>query len=453
MPVDAGVTETQCSGQATCGLDRIRAAAIRDRKLRFNNLMHHLDLALLRRAYLALNRRAARGTDGLSWAAYGEQLEERLPRLLERIHSGQYRPQPVRRAWIAKADGGQRPLGVTSVEDKVVQQALVWVLGSIYEVDFLGFSYGFRPGRSQHHALDALYVAITQRKVGWILDTDIRAFFDCVDHDWLLTFVAHRVSDRRVLGLIERMLKAGVMEDNGWQTAEAGTPQGGVLSPLLANIYLHYSLDLWVSAWRKRCARGEVYIVRYADDAVLAFQYRSDAEAMRRQLAERLARFSLELHPAKTQLLEFGRFADSNRAKRGEGRPETFVFLGFTHICGQRRSDGGFAVHRVTAAKSVRKFVTEVKAWLMKHRHEPVAVQGRYLRQALLGFMYYFGVPGNTEALGAVRGLVCKAWFAALRRRSQKAVKLTWQKMQKHIRQWVPSLRIVHPYPNQRLRV
>lgn len=447
------MTGTQSPRQAECGLDRIRAAARRDRALRFTNLMHHLDVEHLRRAYQALNRKAARGVDGLSWEDYGLELETRLHELHSRIHRGRYRPQPVRRVWIPKADGRQRPLGVTSVEDKLVQQALVELLNPIYETEFKGFSYGFRPGRSQHDALDALHVAITQRKVSWILDTDISAFFDSVDHEWLLKFVAHRVADRRVLRLIEQTLTAGVMEEGQWHPTKSGTPQGGVLSPLLANIYLHYSLDLWADAWRKRHARGDVYIVRYADDAVLGFQYRDDAHRFRRALTERLAKFSLELHPEKTRLVEFGRYAAENRAKRKEGKPETFAFLGFTHLCGTRRTDGRFTVHRTTVSKRVRGFVTDLKTWLLSNRHIPVAAQGQYLRQALQGFANYFGVPGNIGALNAVRTQACRAWFRALRRRSQKAVRLTWQKMQIIIRQWVPSMRIVHPHPNQRLRV
>lgn len=447
------MTGTQSPGEADCGLDRVRAAAKRDRTLRLTNLMHHLDVELLRSAYQALNRKAARGVDDLSWADYGQELDARLLDLHSRIHGGRYRPQPVRRVWIPKADGRQRPLGVTSIEDKLVQQALVFLLNPIYETDFKGFSYGFRPGRSQHDALDALHVAITQRKVSWILDTDISAFFDRVDHDWLLKFVAHRVGDRRVLRLIERTLTAGVMEDEQWHPSPAGTPQGGVLSPLLANIYLHYSLDLWADAWRKRHARGEVYIVRYADDAVLGFQYRDDANRFRGALTERLAKFSLELHPEKTRLVEFGRFAATNRSQRKEGKPETFAFLGFTHICGKRRSDGRFTVHRTTVNKRLREFVGTLKDWLRTNRHLPVAAQGRFVRQALQGFANYFGVPGNIGALSAARTQVCRAWFRALRRRSQKAVRLNWRKMQSVIRQWVPSMRIVHPHPNARLRV
>jgi RNA-directed DNA polymerase len=447
------VTGTQSPGQADSGLDRVRAAAKRDRTLRLSNLMHHLDVDLLRRAYEALNRKAARGVDGLSWEDYGQELDARLQDLHSRIHSGRYRPQPVRRVWIPKADGRQRPLGVTSTEDKLVQQALVYLLNPIYETDFKGFSYGFRPGRSQHDALDALHVAITQRKVSWILDTDISAFFDSVDHGWLLKFVAHRVADRRVLRLIEQTLTAGVVEGEQWHPTKTGTPQGGVLSPLLANIYLHYSLDLWVDAWRKRYARGDVYVVRYADDAVLGFQYRDDANRFRRALTERLAKFSLKLHPEKTRLVEFGRYAETNRAKRKEGKPETFAFLGFTHICGRRRSDGGFTVHRTTMSKRLRGFVSTLKDWLRTNRHIPVAAQGQLVRQALQGFANYFGVPGNIGALNAARTQVCRAWFRALRRRSQKAVRLNWQKMQHVIRQWVPSMRIVHPHPNERLRV
>jgi group II intron reverse transcriptase/maturase len=453
MPIEPPVTGTQSPGETEDGLDRIRAAAKKDGNLRFDNLMHHLDVALLRQAYLALNRKAARGVDRMSWEDYGSDLETRLEQLHARLHGGRYRPQPVRRVWIPKADGKLRPLGVTGVEDKVVQQALVWVLERIYEEDFKGFSYGFRPGRSQHNALDALYVAITQRKVSWILDTDISAFFDSVDHGWLMKFVSHRIADRRILRLIEQTLKAGVMEEGKWQATRAGTPQGGVLSPLLANIYLHYSLDLWVEAWRKRKARGEVYIVRYADDAVLGFQYRDDAHRLRRELTERLEKFSLQLHPEKTRLLEFGRYADANRAERGEGKPETFSFLGFTHICARKRSNGGFTVLRITLGKRLRGFVANMKAWAMTNRHLPIAVQGKYLKLALQGFANYFGVPGNKGTLDAVRGQICKGWFRALRRRSQKAVRLNWRKMQYIIQQWIPSLRIVHPYPNQRLRV
>ncbi|WP_430755017.1 group II intron reverse transcriptase/maturase [Magnetovirga frankeli] len=447
------MTETQSSGQAEAGLGRLRAAAQRDRTLRFNNLMHHIGIDRLRKAYLALNRKAARGVDGLSWKAYGEGLEARLVDLHARLHSGRYRPQPVQRVWIPKADGRKRPLGITAVEDKLVQQALVGVLETIYEVDFKGFSYGFRPGRSQHHALDALYVAITQRKVSWILDTDISTFFDSVDHDWLMRFVSHRVADRRVLRLIEQMLTAGIMEEGEWQLSEQGTPQGGVLSPLLANIYLHYSLDLWVEAWRKRRARGEVYIVRYADDAVLGFQYHDDAQRLRQDLTERLRRFNLQLHPEKTRLVEFGRFAEANRKQRGQGKPETFAFLGFTHACAKRRSDGGFTILRTTLAKKLRGFVERLKDWLLKNRHLPVAEQGRMVSQKLRGFALYFGVPGNSGVLSTVRGLAIKIWFRALRRRSQKAVSLNWEKMKKIVHQWVPSLRIVHPYPNERLRV
>ena len=453
MPEKPPVTGTQSPGETEDGLDRLRAAAKKNKELKFDNLMHHIDIKMLRRAYFALNRQAAKGVDRQSWEDYGRSLEPQIERLHTRLHEGKYRPKPVRRVWIPKADGRLRPLGVTSIEDKLVQQALVWVLERIYEIDFKGFSYGFRPGKSQHHALDAIYVALTQRKVSWILDTDISAYFDSVDHEWLMKFVSHRIADRRILRLIEQTLKAGVMEEGKWQATKAGTPQGGVLSPLLANIYLHYSLDLWVEAWRKRRARGEVYIVRYADDAVLGFQYREDAVRLQRELTQRLEKFALKLHPEKTRLLEFGRFAESNRAQRGEGKPETFAFLGFTHICARRRSDGSFTVRRITVEKRMRGFIAKMKAWLLENRQVPIAVQGNYIKQALTGFTNYFGVPGNIGVLSTVRGQVCKAWFRALRRRSQKAIRLTWAKMQHNIRAWIPTLHIVHPYPNQRLCV
>lgn len=452
-PDSGAVTGTQSPGQAVAGLSRIRAVAREDKGLRFTNLMHHIDVPTLRRAYWALKRNAAPGVDRESWQDYGQRLNERLYALHERVQSGRYRPQPVARVWIPKADGRQRPLGVSCVEDKVLQQALTWVLESIYEVDFKGFSYGFRPGRHQHQALDAVYVAITQKKVSWVLDADIQRFFDRVDHGWLMKFLAHRIGDRRILRLVERTLKAGVVEEGQRRPSNAGTPQGAVLSPLLANIYLHYSLDLWVAAWRRRYARGEVYVVRYADDVVLGFQYRSDAQHLRRALEQRLARFALTLHPDKTRVVEFGRFAQGNRAKRGAGKPETFDFLGFTHACARRPSDGGFSVRRRSMAKRLRELVHELKDWLRTNRHLPLAVQGQYLRRVLQGYANYFGVPGNRDALETLRTQTCRHWFRALRRRSQKARRLTWAKFNIHVRCWIPTMRITHPYPNQRLRV
>jgi len=270
------VTETQSSVQSQSGLDRVRAAARDSRTERFTSLMHHIDMALLWKAYEALNRKAASGIDGEDWSRYGENLQDNLTDVHKRLHSGRYRAKPVKRVWISKSNGEKRPIGITSVEDKVVQQALVWVLESIYEVDFKGFSYGYRPGRSQHNALDALYMAITVKKVSYVFETDIKGCYDHIDQQWLMRFLQHRIADRRILKVLKQTLQAGVVEEGQWSSSEKGIAQGAVISPLLANIYLHYSLDLWSHQWRTRHARGEVYLIRYADDLVACFQYRDD---------------------------------------------------------------------------------------------------------------------------------------------------------------------------------
>lgn len=447
------VTGTQRPGGSDDGLERIRAAARGRRSERFNNLFHHITVDLLRRAYQGLERKAAPGVDGVDWHEYGMNLEGNLQSLHERVYQGRYRPQPVKRVWIDKADGGQRPLGVTCVEDKILQQALVWVMEAIYEQDFLGFSYGFRPGRGPHNGLDALYMAITVKKVGFVLDADIQSYFDTVDRAWLRRFMEHRIADRRLLKLIEHTLNAGTMDDGHWHDSGQGIPQGAVLSPLLANIYLHYSVDLWAHRWRQRHARGEVYLVRYADDMVACFQYDDDAEAFREALAERLARFGLVLHPVKTRLIEFGRFAQRNRQRRGLGKPETFEFLGFTHVCARRRGDGKFTVRRFTIARRQRAKLKEIRRELMRKRFLPVACQGQWLGRIVRGVVNYFGVPGNGHALSAFRTEICKSWYRALRRRSQKSMKLSWETMVKIIKRWIPSTRVVHPYPVERLRV
>jgi len=435
------------------GLERVREAAKEDAGLRFTNLLHHVTEELLGKAYEALNPQASPGVDGMTWAEYGKGLRSRLEDLHERVHRGSYRAQPSRRTYIPKADGRMRPLGIAALEDKIVQQAVVWVLEAIYEEDFLGFSYGFRPGRSQHNALDAVWVAIMQRKVNWVLDADVRGFFDSVSHEWAEKFVAHRVGDQRVLRLISKWLKAGVSEDGQWSSSVVGTPQGATVSPLLANVYLHYVLDLWVDAWRKRRAQGEVYIVRFADDFVMGFQYREDAERFRNDLEDRMGRFGLQLNAEKTRLIEFGRFAADNRAKRGEGKPDTFDFLGFTHICARRRKDGGFTVLRKSTAKRLRKKVKLVAVELKRRRHQSVSDQGAWLRSVIQGYYNYHAVPGNSAALNRFQALVTRAWFTALRRRSHKARRLNWARMKPLIATWIPRPRILHPYPNQRLRV
>ena len=447
------VAETQSSAQSQQGLERVRAAARESRTERFTNLMHHINVTMLREAYKALNRKAASGDDGISWSQYGEGLKGKLTKLHDRLQSGRYRAAPVKRVWISKSSGEKRPIGITCVEDKVVQQALVWVLESIYEVDFKGFSYGYRPGRSQHNALDALYMALTVKKVSFVFETDIRGCYDHIDQQWLMRFMEHRIADRRILKILKQTLRAGVIDDGQWHSSESGIAQGAVISPLLANIYLHYSLDLWSNQWREREARGDVYLIRYADDLVACFQYREDAEKFEGLLAERLSRFSLELHPEKTRVIEFGRFAESNARKRGGGKPATFDFLGFTHICARRRSDGGYMVKRITIAGRQRAKLNEIKQWLKRYRLQPIAYQGKQLSAILHGTINYFGVPGNRPALGAFRSEICKAWLKSLRRRSQKAKKLTWAKMARIIKQWIPSIKIVHPYPGQRLHV
>jgi len=441
------VVGTQCPAESEAGLERVRKAAM-DRTVRFNNLLHHVTVERLRRAYFALKRKAAPGVDGVDWYGYGEGLDEKLVALHRRIHTGRYRAKPVHRIWIAKADGRKRPIGITSVEDKVVQQALAKVMEAIYEKDFLGFSYGFRPGRNQHGALDALYMALTTRKVSWVLDADIEGFFDQIDHTWLKRFLRHRIADPRVLRLIEQTLTAGVVEDGQWQGTQRGIPQGAVISPLLANIYLHYVLDQWVQAWREHRARGEVYVVRYADDFVVGLQYQEDGERLLTGLKDRLARFGLLLHSKKTRLIEFGRFAASNRAKRGADKPASFDFLGFTHLCGRTRK-GRFTVHRRSHAGRQRKLLQQIKVWLKRNACIPIDHQGRWLQQVVRGYFQYHAVPGNNDALQTLRREVNRYWLRTLRRRSQMH-RFPWTRMQHHVTRWIPNVRILHPYPSER---
>jgi len=390
--------------------------------------------------------------DGETWRHYGEALEENLRDLSDRLKRGGYRAKPVRRVYIPKADGRQRPLGVTALEDKLVQRATVEVLNAIYETDFLGFSYGFRPGRSQHNALDAVYTGILTRKVNWVLDVDIRGFFDAIDHGWLVKFVEHRIADRRVVRLIQKWLNAGVLEDGKRIRVEEGTPQGGSASPLLANIYLHYVFDLWVQAWRQKQARGEVVVVRFADDIVLGFQHHSDAERFWKELAERFGKFRLELHPEKTRLLEFGPFAAENRRRHSQGKPETFNFLGFTHICGKKRSNGRFTVLRQTIRKRLQAKLSEVKAELKRRMHDPIPEVGKWLRSVVGGHIRYYGVPMNSPALHLFRFQVGRLWHRALSRRSQNG-RVLWDHMRRLIKRWLPPARVCHPYPLRRLGV
>lgn len=444
---------TQNRPEASSGLARLRQAASRDKQLRFTTLMHHVTVDLLREAYFALKRNAAPGVDGVTWQEYGENLEGRLADLHDRLQSGRYRAQPSKRRWIPKPDGRLRPLGIACLEDKVAQQALVMVLNEIYEEDFLGFSYGFRPGRCPHDALDAVWVGIKQRKVNWVLDVDIRSFFDTIDHGKLMELLELRIADRRVLRLIAKWLRAGVSEDGQWSKTTVGSPQGAVISPLLANVYLHYVLDQWVQRWRRQQAHGEVIVVRYADDVVLGFQDRQEADRFLVELRDRMAAYGLALHEGKTRLIEFGRFALANRAARGEGKPETFAFLGFTHICAKQRSDGGFTILRKTIGKRLRQKVHEIRQTLLRCRHRPVDKQGRWLRSVVQGFLNYHAVPGNRRALQTFRTEINRAWLRALRRRSQKGHKHNWARMRRLIATWIPTVKVRHPYPNQRLTV
>jgi group II intron reverse transcriptase/maturase len=398
-----------------------------------------------------LKRNAAPGVDGQTWQEYGEDLEGNLKDLSTRLQRGAYRAKAVRRVYIPKPDGRQRPIGVTTLEDKIVQRATVEVLNAVYEADFKGFSYGFRPKRGAHNALDALTVGIERRKVNWVLDADIRGFFDTIGHEWLVKFVEHRIADRRVVRHIKKWLKAGVLEDGTWREADEGTPQGGSISPLLANIYLHYVFDLWADRWRRKHGTGDIIIVRYADDFVVGFQHRRDAERLQSELRERFRKFNLELHEDKTRLIEFGRYADSNRRKRGLGSPETFGFLGFTHSCGTTHN-GKFCVLRQTMQKRLLAKLRVIKTELRRRMHDPVQKVGRWLGSVVTGHYRYYGVPRNSPALGIFHKAVIRLWYNVLRRRSQKA-RITWARLRGWVQLWVPYPRILHPYPDQRLRV
>jgi len=440
---------TQSRESGPSALDRVREAARGDKKSRFTTLLHHVTIDLLRESYYSLKRQAAPGVDGVTWEEYGQTLEARLSDLHGRIHRGAYRAKPSRRVWIPKSDGRQRPLGIAALEDKVVQHAVGRVLNQIWEEDFRGFSYGFRPGRSQHDALDALSVGIARKKVNWVLDLDIRAFFDKIDHAWMVKFVEHRVGDRRIVRLIQKWLKAGVREQGRWFEAEEGTPQGAVISPILANLYLHYALDLWVDQWRRKNAAGDVIIVRYADDAVLGFQHRDEAERFLEQLRERLGKFGLELHPEKTRLIEFGRYAAERRKKRGQGKPETFNFLGFTHICGTSQKAGYFVVQRKTIGKRMAAKLKEIKAQLQRRMHESTADTLKWLQSVVRGYFRYHAVPGNEQRLRAFRKDVLRLWLRQLRRRSQRS-RWTCKRFLERLAVQIPFAQIEHPYPQVR---
>jgi RNA-directed DNA polymerase len=433
---------------ASSALDRVREVARRDKETRFTALLHHVTLGRLRAAYWAISPKAVPGVDGVRWTDYGRDLDANLRDLHERVQSGRYRATPSRRAYIPKADGRLRPLGIAALEDKIVQRAVVEVLNAVYEVDFRGFSYGFRPGRGPHDALDALSVGIWRKRVNWVLDADIRDFFGQLDHGWLRKFLEHRIADMRILRLIGKWLAAGVVEDGKWTVGEEGSPQGASVSPLLANVYLHYVFDLWVDWWRSRHARGDVIVVRFADDFVVGFEHEEDARRFLVELRERFARFGLGLHPDKTRLIEFGRYAARDRKRRGLGKPETFDFLGFTHICA-KSGRGTFWIKRVTIAKRMQAKLKAVNDQLKGRRHTPIPDQGRWLGSVLRGHMAYYAVPGNTDKVSAFRTQLTRHWFKALRRRSQRD-RMNWQRMGRIATRWLPPVRVMHPFPDVR---
>lgn len=432
-------------------LGRIRQAAKQRKKEVFTSLLHHISIDLLRLSFFAIKKDAASGVDGLTWQDYGADLERKLADLHDRVHRGAYRALPSRRQYLPKPDGRQRPIAIAALEDKIVQRATVAVLSAIYEEDFLGFSYGFRPKRSQHDALDALVVAITSKKVNYILDADIRGFFDEVNRSWLTRFLEHRIGDPRILHLIQKWLKAGILEDGVVTNSEKGTPQGSVASPLLANVYLHYAFDLWANRWRRREATGDMIIVRYADDIVVGFEHESDARRFWDAMRERLQEFSLSLHPEKTRLIEFGRFAAANRRRRGLGKPDSFKFLGFTFICGKSLR-GNFLLKRRSRRDRMMAKIKEVAGELRRRMHQSIPEQGTWLKQVITGYFAYHAVPTNWAALGAFRDEIIKRWQWTLQRRSQKGSR-TWEQMKKLADDWLPKPRILHPWPNQRFAV
>jgi len=440
----------QSRARVSQALERIRQVA-RKKEEKFTALLHHVNVDLLEKAFNDLKAGAAPGVDGLTWKDYEADLDRNLEELHARVHRGAYRALPSRRVYLPKPDGRQRPLAIAALEDKIVQRATVEVLNAIYEEEFLGFSYGFRPGRSTHEALDALVVGIGSKKVNWILDADIRSFFDTVNHQWLIRFVEHRIGDPRIVRLIQKWLKVGILEDGVVSASDRGTGQGSVISPLLANIYLHYVLDLWAERWRRREATGDMIIVRYADDIVVGFEHEMDARRFLEAMRERIESFSLSLHPDKTRLIEFGRFAAANRKRSGLGKPETFNFLGFIFICGKSRR-GKFLVKRKTRRDRMRAKLQAIKQELRQRMHQPIPVQGKWLGQVVKGYFNFHAVPTNSRALGVFRHRVTMLWRRVLQHRSHKA-EMTWERMRKLVNDWLPRPRILHPWPSERFAV
>jgi len=440
----------QCRQDLQSALQRVRDAAVRDKKLRFDSLLHHVyNVNTLRCSYWSLNKKAAPGVDDKTWDYFEDKQEEYLADLSKRIAKGAYRAKPVKRVFIPKEDGKERPLGVTTLEDKIVQRATVDVLNAIYETDFLGFSYGYRPGKGQHDCLDALYVGQLTKKINYVLDCDIRGFFDTISHDWLIKFLEHRIADKRIIRPIKKWLNAGVLEDERLKYTKDGTPQGGSASPFLANVYLHYIFDLWAQAWRNSKATGDMIMVRWADDIVVGFKSKKDADTFLSDLTERFANFSLELHSEKTKVIAFGPYAIDNAKKSGRGRPKTFDFLGFTHICAKKRGNGMFTIKRKTRKKKLRAKLKQVKYDLKAKMHSPVPEVGKWLKSVLEGHYRYYGVPMNLNALWSFRRRVIRHWHFTLNRRSQKP-SVNWERMYRYINHWLPTPKIFHPYPLQR---
>jgi group II intron reverse transcriptase/maturase len=434
---------------AHSALDRVREVARRDKGAKFTSVLHHITEERLRSAFFELKKKAAPGIDGVTWDSYSVQFDERIVDLHGRVHRGAYRAKPSRRVFIPKSDGTDRPLGIASLEDKLVQRVVADVMNAIYEEDFLGFSYGFRAGRSQHNALDALATGVLRKRVNYVLDADIRGYFDSIDHGWLLKFIEHRISDKRLLRLLQKWLAAGVIHHGTWTETVQGSPQGATISPLLANVFLHYVFDLWAQQWRKRSARGDVVVVRYADDTVVGFQYHADAVQFLAELRDRMRKFSLELHPEKTRLIAFGRYAAARRQEQGlRGAPESFDFLGFTHSCATTRA-GKFLLLRRTVRKRMQATLRRVRDELLRRRHLSVPEQGKWIGAVVRGYFAYHAVPTNGRSLAVFRKEVERRWLFALRRRSQRS-RLTWERMQRLSDRWIPSPKILHPWPEQR---
>jgi len=432
-------------------LERVRQAARQRKKERFTSLLHHVDPAMLRTAFYAMKRDAAPGVDGMTWETYEQDLDRRIETLHARVQAGTYRALPSRRSYIPKEDGSKRPLAVAALEDKIVQRAVAAVLSAIHEEDFLGFSYGFRPNRSQHDALDAMIVGISSKKVNYILDADIRSFFTEVSQQWVVRFLEHRIGDKRIIRLVQKWLRSGILEDGIVTIEEKGTGQGSVISPLLSNIYLHYVFDLWAERWRRREATGDMIMVRYADDTVVGFQHESDARRFRDAMRDRLREFSLSLHPEKTRLIEFGRFAAQNCKRRGRSKPETFKFLGFVLICDKSRR-GDFRIRRKSRRDRMCAKLQEIKEGLRQRMHRPIPETGKWLAQIVAGYFAYHAVPTNSPALSAFRYHVLVLWHRQLCRRSQRA-RVLWTRMTKLADEFLPPPRILHPWPSVRFAV